>query len=104
MFEFFQFFFSLRYIICLFIVGVFGLFATRKNMIIVLMSVEIMLLASIYGFVFLSLYLYDIVGQFFAIIILTVAAAESAIGLALIVSYYRHKAVISVDAISYLKG
>jgi NADH-quinone oxidoreductase subunit K len=99
-----QFFYSLRFPLILFLISIFGLFATRKNMIIVLMSIELMLLSSTYSFVFLSIYLDDIGGQLFALMILTVAAAESAIGLALVVLHYRHKAVISIDTISYLKG
>jgi NADH-quinone oxidoreductase subunit K len=87
-----------------FLIGVFGLFATRKNMIVVLMSIEIMLLSSTISFVTFSIYLGDIIGQIFALMILTVAAGESALGLAMIVVHYRHRAVISVDSISLLKG
>jgi NADH-quinone oxidoreductase subunit K len=88
----------------LFCIGIFGLFAVRKNMIIVLMAIEIILLAATSNFIFFSLYLDDIVGQIFSMMILTVAAAESAVGLALIVLHYRHRSVISIDAISFLKG
>jgi NADH-quinone oxidoreductase subunit K len=102
-----DFYHSLNFLLTsffLFLIGIFGLFATRKNMIVVLMSIEVMLLASTFNFAFFSVYLDDIVGQLFAMMILTVAAAESAIGLALIVIHYRHRAVISIDTISYLKG
>jgi NADH-quinone oxidoreductase subunit K len=88
----------------LFFVGIFGLFATRRNMIVVLVSIEIILLSATLNYIFSSLYLDDIVGQVFCFFILTVAASESALGLALLVLHYRHKAVISVDALSYLKG
>lgn len=88
----------------LFFIGIFGLFATRKNMIVVLMSIEIMLLASTVSFVCFSIYLDDIIGQLFALMILTVAAGESALGLAMIVIHYRHRAIISIDSISLLKG
>ncbi len=73
-------------------------------MLVVLMSIEVMLLCGTFFFSFFSVYLDDIVGQIFSLFILTVAAAESAIGLALIVIHYRHKAIISIDSISYLKG
>lgn len=104
MLVFSQFFYSMRFPLSLFLLGIFGLLATRKNMIIVLMCIEIMLLSSTYIFVFSSLYLDDIVGEFFSMIILTVAAAESAVGLALVVLHYRHKSIISIDSVSYLKG
>jgi NADH-quinone oxidoreductase subunit K len=90
--------------IILFMIGLFGLFATRRNMIVVLMSIEIMLLASTYTFVLFSIYLDDIIGQFFGLIILTVAAAESALALAIIILHYRHRSLISIDSFNYLKG
>lgn len=85
-------------------IGIFGLFATRRNMIIVLVCIELILLVGTLNFVLFSAYLDDLIGQLFAFFVLTVAASESAIGLALLVLHYRHKAIISVDAISYLKG
>lgn len=88
----------------LFIIGVWGIFFTRKNFIIILMSIEIMLLAINLNFIFFSIYLDDIMGQIFSLYILTVAAAESAIGLAILVVYYRLRGVISIDNISLLKG
>jgi NADH-quinone oxidoreductase subunit K len=73
-------------------------------MIIVLVCIELILLAGTFNFVLFSVYLDDLVGQIFSFFVLTVAASESAIGLALLVLHYRHKAIISVDGISYLKG
>ena len=95
-------FFWLNFI--LFFIGIWGIFVTRKNFIIILMSIEIMLLAINLNFIFFSLYLDDMLGQLFALYILTVAAAESAIGLAILVVYYRLKGIIAVDNISALKG
>jgi len=77
---------------------------TRKNFLIILMSIEIMLLAVNLNFIFFSVYLDDIIGQMFALYVLTVAAAESAIGLAILVVYYRLRGVIAIDNISSLKG
>ena len=88
----------------IFFIGVIGIFMTRRNIIIIIMSIELMLLAVNLLFIFLSIYLDDIVGQIFALYILTIAAAESSIGLALIVIYYRLRGTISVDYISSLKG
>jgi NADH-quinone oxidoreductase subunit K len=88
----------------IFLIGLFGLFGTRRNMIVVLMSIELILLAGTIYFVFFSLYLDDLMGQIFAFIILVISASESSIGLALLVLHYRHKALISVDGISYLKN
>jgi NADH-quinone oxidoreductase subunit K len=87
-----------------FCTGLFGLFATRRNMIIILMSLEIVLLSTTNNFALFACYIDDIAGQVFSFFILTVAAAESSLGLALLVLHYRHKAVISVDTLSYLKG
>lgn len=88
----------------LFIIGIWGIFVTRKNFIIILMSIEIMLLSINLNFIFFSLYLDDLIGQIFSLYILTVAAAESAIGLAILVVYYRLRGIISIDHISLLKG
>ncbi len=84
--------------------GILGIFITRKNIIIILMSIELMLLAINFNFIIFSVFLDDILGQIFALLILTVAAAESAIGLAILVIYYRLRGVISVDFISTIKG
>lgn len=88
----------------LFIVGLLGIFITRRNIIIVLISMELMLLAINFNFIIFSVYLDDIIGQVFALFILTVAAAESAIGLAILVIYYKLRGIIAVDYISTLKG
>lgn len=88
----------------LFTVGVFGIFLNRKNMIVILMSIELMLLAVNINFVTFSSMLGDLGGQVFTMFILTVAAAEAAIGLAILVVYFRNKGSIAVDDIAGLKG
>jgi NADH-quinone oxidoreductase subunit K len=88
----------------IFLIGVIGIFITRRNIIIIIMSIELMLLSVNLLFIFLSIYLDDIIGQIFSLYILTIAAAESSIGLALIVIYYRLRGTISVDYISSIKG
>ena len=88
----------------LFTVGVFGIFLNRKNVIIILMSIELLLLAVSINLVAFSAFLDDLVGQVFALIVLTVAAAESAIGLAIIVVYFRNRGSIDVEDINMLKG
>ena len=88
----------------LFLLGICGIFLNRKNIIIMLMSVELMLLAVSLSLLVFSVYLDDIIGQIFALLVLTVAAAESAIGLALLVIYYRVRGTISVEFISLMKG
>lgn len=88
----------------LFLLGIWGIFLNRKNIIIMLMSIELMLLAVNLNFLFFSVYLDDMMGQIFALFILTVAAAESAIGLALLVSYYRVRGSIAVELIHLMKG
>jgi NADH-quinone oxidoreductase subunit K len=88
----------------LFTIGVFGIFLNRKNIIIILMSIELMLLAVNINFIAFSSYLYDLSGQVFVMFILTVAAAEAAIGLAILVSFFRNKGSIAVDDVSALKG
>jgi NADH-quinone oxidoreductase subunit K len=87
-----------------FTIGVCGIFLNRKNVIIILMSVELMLLAVNINFVAFSAHLHDLVGQVFTIFILTVAAAEAAIGLAILVVYYRNRGSISVTDINIMKG
>jgi NADH-quinone oxidoreductase subunit K len=88
----------------LFTIGVFGIFLNRKNVIVILMSVELMLLAVNINFVAFSAFLGDLVGQIFVLLILTVAAAEAAIGLAIVVVYYRNRGSIAVDDINLMKG
>ena len=88
----------------LFTLGIFGVFLNRKNVIIILMSVELILLAVNINLVAFSAHLGDLVGQIFTLLILTVAAAEAAIGLAIIVVYYRNRGSIEVEDISLMKG
>lgn len=88
----------------LFLLGVVGLFVARRNIIIILMCIELMLLAVNINFIVFSVYLDDIVGQVYALFVLTVAAAEASIGLAILVVYYRVRGSISIDYISSLKG
>jgi NADH-quinone oxidoreductase subunit K len=88
----------------LFTVGIFGIFLNRKNVIIILMSVELMLLAVNINLVAFSHYLGDMVGQVFAMFVLTVAAAEAAIGLAILVVYFRNRGSIAVEDINMMNG
>ena len=88
----------------IFVIGVIGIFLNRKNVIIILMSIELMLLAVNINLVSFSIFKQDLTGQIFAMFILTVAAAEAAIGLAIIVVYYRNKGSIRVEDINSLKG
>ncbi len=88
----------------LFTLGVFGIFLNRKNVIIILMSIELMLLAVNINLVAFSAHLNDMVGQVFAMFVLTVAAAESAIGLAILVVYFRNRGSIAVEDINLMKG
>ena len=88
----------------IFSIGIIGVFLNRKNIIIILMSIELILLAVNINLVSFSIYLQDIVGQVSAVFILTVAAAEAAIGLAIIVIYYKNKGSIDVQSINTLKG
>ena len=88
----------------LFTLGVFGIFLNRKNVIIIMMSIELMLLAVNINFVAFSSFLGDLVGQVFTMFILTVAAAEAAIGLAIVVVFFRNRGSIAVEEISQLKG
>jgi len=88
----------------LFTIGIFGIFLNRKNVIIILMSIELMLLAVNINLVAFSAYLQDITGQIFALMVLTVAAAEAAIGLAILVTYFRNRGSIEVEDINMMKG
>lgn len=90
--------------IIVFLIGLLGMCITRTNIIILLMSIELMLLAINFNFIVFSVYLDDIFGQIFALFILTVAAAEAAIGLAILIVYYRIKGIISVNFINSIKG
>lgn len=88
----------------LFFIGLSGIFLNRKNIIILLMSIELMLLAINFNFIIFSIFIDDVLGQLFALIILTVAAAESAIGLAILVIYYRIRGSIAIELINLMKG
>ena len=88
----------------IFSIGIIGIFLNRKNVIVILMSIELILLAVNINLVSFSIFLNDLTGQIFALFILTVAAAEAAIGLAIIVVYYRNKGSIRVEEINTLKG
>ena len=88
----------------IFSIGVVGIFLNRKNVIIILMSIELILLAVNINLVSFSIYLQNLIGQVFTMFILTVAAAEAAVGLAIIVIYYKNKGSINIEQISSLKG
>jgi len=88
----------------LFVTGVFGIFMNRKNIITILMSVELILLSVNINFVAFSAFLNDLVGQIFALFVLTVAAAEAAIGLAILVVFFRNRGSIAVDDVNTMKG
>ena len=88
----------------LFVIGVFGLFLNRKNVIVMLMSIELMLLAVNINFVAFSAFLNDLVGQVFTMFVLTVAAAEAAIGLAILVCFFRNRGTIDVEDVNVMKG
>jgi len=88
----------------LFVIGIFGLFLNRKNVIILLMSIELMLLAVNINLVAFSHYLQDMAGQVFTLFVLTVAAAEAAIGLAILVCFFRNRGTIDVEDVNVMKG
>ena len=88
----------------LFTIGIFGIFLNRKNVIVILMSIELMLLAVNVNLVAFSVHLQDLVGQIFSLFVLTVAAAEAAIGLAILVIYFRNRGTIAVDDIHLMRG
>lgn len=88
----------------LFVLGVLGIFLNRKNVIVILMAIELILLAVNINLVAFSAFLGDLVGQVFAMLVLTVAAAEAAIGLAVLVIYYRNRGTIAVDDAKQMRG
>lgn len=88
----------------LFTIGIFGIFLNRKNLIVILMSIELMLLAVNLNLVAFAAHLNDLVGQIFALFVLTVAAGEAAIGLAIVVVYFRNRGSIAVEDINLMKG
>ena len=88
----------------LFVLGVLGIFLNRKNVIVILMAIELILLAVNINLVAFSAFMGDLVGQVFAMLVLTVAAAEAAIGLAILVIYFRNRGTIAVDDVNRMKG
>ena len=88
----------------LFTIGVLGIFVNRKNVIVILMSIELILLAVNINLVSFSVFLHDVVGQVFALFVLTVAAAEAAVGLAILVTFFRNRGDIAVDDASVMRG
>ena len=88
----------------LFTLGIFGVFINRKNVIVILMSVELILLAVNINLVAFSSFLGDLVGQIYALFVLTVAAAEASIGLAILVAFYRNRGSIAVEDVNLMKG
>ena len=88
----------------LFTIGVFGIFVNRKNVIVILMSIEMILLAVNINLVAFSVYLHDVTGHIYAMFVLTVAAAEAAVGLAILVTFFRNRRDIAVDDASMMKG
>ena len=88
----------------LFVIGIFGLFLNRKNVIILLMSIELILLSVNINFIAFSSYMGDMAGQVFTLFILTVAAAEAAIGLAILVVFFRNRGTIDVEDVNVMKG
>ena len=88
----------------LFVLGVLGIFLNRKNVIVILMAIELILLAVNLNLVAFSAFLGDLTGQIFAMFVLTVAAGEAAIGLAILVIYFRSRGTIAVDSVDHLKG
>jgi NADH-quinone oxidoreductase subunit K len=88
----------------LFVLGVLGIFLNRKNVIVILMAIELILLAVNINLVAFSAFMHDLVGQVFAMLVLTVAAAEAAIGLAILVIYFRGRGTIAVDDVNRMKG
>ena len=88
----------------LFTLGLFGIFLNRKNVIIILMSIELLLLAVNINLVAFSAFMQDLVGQVFALFVLTVAAGEAAIGLAILVTYFRNRGTIAVEDVNLMKG
>jgi len=88
----------------LFTIGIFGIFLNRKNIIVILMSIEVILLAVNINLVAFSSFLGDLTGQVFALLVLTVAAGEAAIGLAILVTYFRNRRTIAVEDVNLMKG
>ena len=94
----------LNIIVILFLIGVLGLVLNRKNILIIIMSIELILLSVNLNFIIFSIYLNDVIGQIFVLFILTIAATESAIGLSILTIYYKLKSTIQVDKIKSFKS
>jgi len=88
----------------LFLIGIWGIFVVRKNIILILISLELLFLSGTLNFIFFSIYLDDLIGQIFALCIISVTGAESALALSILVSFFRLRGDISIDVISNLKG
>jgi NADH-quinone oxidoreductase subunit K len=88
----------------LLVIGIFGIFLNRKNVIVIMMSIELILLAANINFVAFSAALHDMMGQVFTMFVLSVAAAEAAIGLAIVVVYFRNRGSIEVEDVTLMKG
>ena len=88
----------------LFFISILGIFITRKNLIIILISIELMLLSINFNFIIFSIYLNDVLGQIFTLFILTLAGAEASIGLAILIIFYRVRGIISMNFLNILKG
>jgi NADH:ubiquinone oxidoreductase subunit K len=88
----------------LFFIAILGIFITRKNLIIILISIELMLLSINFNFIIFSIYLNDIYGQIFTLFILTLAGAEASLGLAILIIFYRVRGIISMNFLNVLKG
>ena len=99
---------NINYMLCftfiIFLIGILGLVLNRKNILIIIIAIELMLLSVNLNFIIFSLYLDDIIGQLFVLFVLTIAAAESAIGLSILSSYYKVKNTIIIDKIKVFKG
>nr|YP_010147295.1 NADH dehydrogenase subunit 4L [Coscinodiscus wailesii]QQP21856.1 NADH dehydrogenase subunit 4L [Coscinodiscus wailesii] len=97
-------YYILSFTFIIFIIGILGVVVNRKNILIIIISIELMLLAVNLNFIVFSIYLDDIIGQLFVLFVLTVAASESAIGLSILSAYYKVKQTIAVDKIKSLKS
>jgi len=100
----FKLYFFLVFSLILFFCSILGIFITKKNLIIILISIELLFLSINFNFLVFSVYLDDMVGQIFSLLILTISASEAAIGLAILIIFYRIRGIISINFINSLKG
>ena len=100
----FKLYFFLIFSLVLFFFSILGIFITKKNLIIILISTELLFLSINFNFLIFSVYLDDMVGQIFSLLILTISASEAAIGLAILIIFYRIRGIISINFINSLKG